>query len=134
MTIDLYTSKAPVSVNNFVLLANLGFYDGVPVNQVIPDQVAIFGSPDNNPLSDAGYQLNGERGADIELAIGAIGYIPMGDGNVSSSSQLLIALIVPPPQALQDFSFFGQIVEGVDVLTALTATDTIDKIEIVEGE
>ncbi|MEM7534982.1 MAG: peptidylprolyl isomerase [Chloroflexota bacterium] len=134
MTLELYADQAPVSVNNFVLLSNLGFYDGVPVNQVIPDQVTIFGSPDNNPLSDAGYQLTGEKGSDIELAIGMIAYVPTGNGTVSSSSQLLLALIVPPPQALQDFSFFGQVVEGVDVLTALTAADTIDKIEIVEGE
>ena len=38
-----------MAVNNFVTLADLGFYDGLPVNQIIPDQVVIVGSPDNDP-------------------------------------------------------------------------------------
>ncbi len=34
-----------LTVNNFVLLANLGFYDGMPVAYVQPDAYVVFGSP-----------------------------------------------------------------------------------------
>lgn len=136
MVVALETEQAPKAVNNFVTLANLGFYDGLPVNQVTPGQVVIIGSPDNQPTSDAGYQFDAETNLDVVPAIGSIAYIPSqattADPILHSSSQLLIALIDPPVEANADFSFFGQVVDGLDVLTALTAEDTVDEIVITE--
>jgi cyclophilin family peptidyl-prolyl cis-trans isomerase len=136
MVVALETEQAPKAVNNFVVLANLGFYDGTPVNQVTPGQVVIIGSPDNQPTSDAGYQFDAETNLDVVPAIGSIAYIPSqatsADPILHSSSQLLIALIDPPVEANVDFSFFGQVVDGLDVLTALTTEDTVDEIVITE--
>ncbi len=136
MVVALEAEQAPKAVNNFVTLANLGFYDGTPVNQVTPGQVVIIGSPDNQPTSDAGYQFDAETNLDVIPAVGSVAYIPSqataSDPILHSSSQLLIALIDPPVEANADFSFFGQVVDGVDVLTALTAEDTIDEIVITE--
>jgi len=73
----------------------------------------------------------------LETDIGAITYIPMqqaDDGTIlSSSSQLLIALVKPPAAANEQFPFFAQVVEGVDVLPQLTTSDTIDAVKITSS-
>ena len=135
MEVMLYDDVAPIAVNNFVVLANLGYYDDTPVSLVQPDDSIIIGAPDDNPLNDAGYKLPAEIGAVVETNIGAITYIPIeqaADGTIlSSSSQLLIALVQPPAQINAQLAFFGQIVEGTDVLPQLTTDDTILAITIV---
>lgn len=138
MTLALDAAGAPVAVNNFVVLAELGFYDGTPINQVSPGQALVIGSPDNVPTNDVGYSVAAELNVAQAPDVGALAYIPLPPQNaqagLSSGSQLLFALIQPPPQAVVDYSFFGTMVEGVDVLTALTTEDTIDAITILVSE
>ncbi|MCC9075496.1 peptidylprolyl isomerase [Litorilinea aerophila] len=138
LTVELYADKAPVAVNNFVVLVNLGFYDQTPITLVRPDDSIIIGVPDNNPLNDAGYKLAAEVGTDIEAGIGALTYIPyerLADGTImSSSSQLLIALIDPPAEANNTFSFFGQVTDGLELLNELTTEDVIESITITTSD
>lgn len=135
LVVSLYDDVAPTAVNNFVVLANLGYYDQTPVSLVQPDDSIIIGAPDNNPLNDAGYKVPAEIGALTETNVGAITYIPVeqtAEGTIlSSSSQLLIALIQPPAEITAQLAFFGQVVEGVDLLPQLTTEDMIESITIV---
>ena len=48
----------------------------------------------------------------------------------SNSSQMLIALIAPPAEATAQLSFFGEVVEGIDVLNSLVAGDMIEEVRI----
>lgn len=133
LTITLFDDLAPVAVNNFVVLANLGFYDGVPINQVNPGELMVIGSPDNNPTSDAGYKIAAEVGLTNTLEAGAIAYVPFrGISPNHSSSQLLIAFAPPPAEANAAFSFFGHIVGGSEILGQLTDQDTIQAVTIEE--
>lgn len=140
MTATLFTVQAPIAVNNFVVLSNLGFFDGMPISQVQPGDSLVTGSPDNSPPSDVGYRLAAELGRLPTTDIGAITYIPveqLEDGTIlSSGSLLLVALVQPPDQATAQFPFFAQIVEGLDILPTLTTSDTIDSITIdsITGE
>jgi cyclophilin family peptidyl-prolyl cis-trans isomerase len=52
---DLDVKTAPNTVNNFVMLADLGYFDGMPVAFIEPESYAIFGSPASQPDSDVGY-------------------------------------------------------------------------------
>ncbi|MEZ4859674.1 MAG: peptidylprolyl isomerase [Caldilineaceae bacterium] len=132
---SLYVDEAPVAVNNFVVLARLGFFDGLPINQINPGQFVIFGSPDQNPANDAGYRVAAEVNLPVEMATGVMGYIPMrGPTPNASSSQLLIALIPPPAEVNADFSFFGRIVSGNELLLQLANTDTVESVTITESE
>jgi cyclophilin family peptidyl-prolyl cis-trans isomerase len=134
LVVQLYAQAAPVSVNNFVVLAELGFYDNTPISLVRPDDSIIFGLPDDNPLNDAGYKIAAELDANIELNVGILTYIPVesrSDGSIlSSSSQILLALVQPPPDYQGQLGFFGQVVEGMDILPVLTTEDTIQSITI----
>jgi cyclophilin family peptidyl-prolyl cis-trans isomerase len=135
MTVRLYDDDAPIAVNNFVLLANLGFYDNTPINQISPGQLVIIGSPDNKPTGDAGYRLEAEVNVPVEMAIGLVGYVPLQSGTptLSNSSQLIMALMAPPAEANVDFSFFGQITSGVEILTELTGDDMVTSVTVTES-
>ncbi len=136
MTVALYDDDAPVAVNNFVVLANLGFFDNTPVNDVNPEQLVVIGAPDNDPGRDVGYTFNPEVGLPETPDIGSITYRSLQEdpagGVVASGSQLFLALVAPPPDVNDAYSFFGKIVDGVDILSTLTVSDTIQSITIVE--
>lgn len=73
---DALRREAPAAVNNFVILASLGFYDGTPVNEVTPEQALIMGAPENVPDSDAGYYFNGELNSTRTWNLGALAFLP----------------------------------------------------------
>lgn len=135
MTMALYDDQAPQAVNNFVVLANLGFFDGIPINQSGPGETVVLGSVNNLPTGDAGYLVTVETSTEISPTKGVVAYYPFqiqpGIPTVSSSSIMLFALIDVPEQALGLYSFFGQITNGMDVLDALTMEDQVVSITIL---
>ncbi|GIV75294.1 MAG: hypothetical protein KatS3mg049_3850 [Caldilinea sp.] len=136
LVVALRSQEAPVAVNNFVVLANLGFYDKTPINDVNPDLLVVIGAPDNDPFNDAGYVIRPEVGLSGAPAAGAVAYRTLSqdvDGAiVASSSQLFLAIAPPPPDVNDAYSFFGQIVEGLEILATLTVSDTVESVTIVE--
>ena len=63
MTAELYPEKAPNTVNNFISLANKGFYDGLIFHRVIPGFMIQGGCPNGNGMGGPGYEINGEFAA-----------------------------------------------------------------------
>jgi len=135
-TIALFDDDAPVAINNFVVLANLGFYDNTPVNDVSPEQLVVIGAPNNDPTVDVGYTIKPEVGLPTTPITGSVAYRSLtqdADGSIiASGSQLFLALSPPPPDVNSAYSFFGLVVDGVDILSSLTVSDTIETITIVE--
>lgn len=58
--VELYPDKAPNTVNNFIALANSGFYDGVILHRVIQGFVLQGGDPDGTGMGGPGYSIAGE--------------------------------------------------------------------------
>lgn len=135
-TISLFDDDAPTAVNNFVVLANLGFYDNTPVNDVSPEQLVVIGAPNNDPTKDVGYTIKPEVSLPTTPITGSVAYRSLTqdvDGSIiASGSQLFLALSPPPPDVNSAYSFFGLVVDGVDILSSLTLSDTIESITIVE--
>lgn len=131
LNVELFADEAPVSVNNFVVLAELGFYDGLNVS-LVNSEIALIGAPNpTDPTRDIGYLFEAEKGLTKPLIIGSMAYIPNREQpSLSSGSQILLAIIPPPRGVESQFSFFGQIVDADDILTSLTIEDTIDSITI----
>ena len=127
-TIQLDASIAPESVNNFVVLAELGYYDGFPINFVNPDELVLFGSPGANPVSDVGYGVPLEFG--METKRGSVGFWFRQEWLRLSGSQGYIMLHVP--EGFNEyFTVFGEVVEGIEVVEQLTMEDSIEFIAIV---
>ena len=63
MKAELYPEKAPNTVNNFISLANKGFYDGLIFHRVIPGFMIQGGDPNGTGTGGPGYQIHGEFAA-----------------------------------------------------------------------
>ena len=57
---ELYPEKAPNTVNNFIALANSGYYDGLTFHRVIPGFMIQGGCPDGTGMGWPGYSSRGE--------------------------------------------------------------------------
>ncbi len=135
VTIALRSDIAPKAVNNFVVLADLGFYDNTPVNLVQGAEFVVIGAPANRPDSDAGYSIAAETNLQVQAESGLVAYVPKeqaADFILASSSQLVIALNPPPPDWVLQYSFFGKVIGGADILPKLTVSDTIQSITIAK--
>jgi peptidyl-prolyl cis-trans isomerase B (cyclophilin B) len=119
--------SAPQSVNNFVQLANLGYWDGFPINEVQVGAYVLSGSPQGRADSDVGYQLPSENG--LEAKKGAIAYGFRQDLRASSGS-LILFLQDDLPGFETLFTIFGYTTSGLDVIDALTVEDEIIRITI----
>ena len=131
IVIALNAAAAPVSVNNFVVLANLGYWDNFPINYADPQAFVLTGSPAGDPSSDIGYTLPSEIG--LSNVAGAVGYWFRDDRIASSGSEFYIMLTDNPGLDAQ-FTVFGQVVEGLELAATLSADagDVIESITITE--
>ncbi len=127
--VKLEPLSAPQSVNNFVALSELGYYDGFPISAVQEGAFVLTGSPNARPDSDVGYSIPSEAGSPSTK--GAMGYWFRPDVLASSGSQIFF-LLDDIPGWETDFTVFGYVTSGEHVLESLTVDDEIVKITIVE--
>jgi cyclophilin family peptidyl-prolyl cis-trans isomerase len=125
--IKLDSLVAPESANNFVVLAELGFYDGFPISFVDPGELVLFGSPAQDPGSDVGYGIPMEFG--MERRRGSVGFWFRQEMLRLSGSQIYI-FISDAPGLSRYFTVFAEVVQGMDVVEQLTLEDTIELIAI----
>jgi len=132
ISVELRVQDAPDLVNNFVVLANLGYWDGFPITYVEPEVFILTGSPAGDPASDIGYVL-GEQG-ELSNTEGAVGFWFRQDRIAPSGSQFYI-LMTDLSQDLDVFpTVFGYVSEGMDILGTLTSEDLITSISIETTE
>ena len=119
MTGELYPEKAPNTVNNFISLANKGFYDGLIFHRVIPGFMIQGGCPNGNGMGGPGYEINGEFAAngfrqnDLLHTTGVLSMARTMAPN-SAGSQFFI-MVAPAPHLDGQYAAFGQITEGQDI-------------------
>ena len=119
MTGELYPEKAPNTVNNFISLANKGFYDGKIFHRVIPGFMIQGGCPNGNGMGGPGYQINGEFAAngfkqnDIIHTTGVLSMARTMAPN-SAGSQFFI-MVAPAPHLDGQYAAFGKVFENEQV-------------------
>lgn len=145
ITIELDAAGAPETVNNFVVLARYGFYDGVAFHRIVPGFVNQAGDPvgPTPGTGGPGYVIPDELPDDPATAYGP-GAVAMANSGPESGGSQFFLVIGDPNGALAgagSYSLFGQIVEGQDVSEAInelalgespTKLVTIDAITITE--
>lgn len=125
--LDLNPQDAPQSVNNFYILAWLGYWDGFPIAYIEEDGFLITGAPSGSPDSHIGYSVLPEIG--LENTKGAIGYVGAAEKVASNGSQLYF-LLGDQPDMDGIMTVFGYVSEGMDVLEQLTIDDRIIQINV----
>lgn len=117
--VQLLAGDAPGHVNNFVFLARNRFFDGLTFHRVLAGFMAQGGDPKGDGTGGPGYSLPAERNA-LPLDAGVLAMATSSQG--VSGSQFFITL-APQPQLAEEFTVFGRVVEGFEVVRALTRRD-----------
>ncbi|MEO0275812.1 MAG: peptidylprolyl isomerase [candidate division WOR-3 bacterium] len=127
---ELYPQYAPKTVKNFVKLSKLGFYDGLIFHRYVPDFVIQGGDPYGTGYGNAGYNIPLEVNEKAKHVEGALGIARAQDPN-SGSCQFYITL-KETPHLDGNYTVFGKVIKGMDVVKKLRKGDIIEKIEIME--
>jgi cyclophilin family peptidyl-prolyl cis-trans isomerase len=133
IVVQLDASAAPLTVNNFVFLAEQGFYDNLTFHRVEPGFVIQGGDPTGTGGGGPGYTVP----AEIQLPHieGAIAMARRGDEvnptRASSGSQFYITL-APTPFLDEGYTAFGHVIEGMEVVQSIAVGDVIKKMTITE--
>lgn len=119
---ELYPEIAPKTVENFVKLAEEGFYDGLIFHRVIPGFMIQGGCPNGNGMGGPGYSIEGEFTMngfqnDLKHERGVLSMARAMDPN-SAGSQFFI-MVANSPHLDGQYASFGKIIEGME------AADTI---------
>ena len=125
--VELYPDVAPNTVNNFISLAQKGFYDGLIFHRVIPGFMIQGGDPEGMGYGGPGYAIKGEfsaNGFENELAH-TRGVISMARSSApdSAGSQFFI-MVEDAPHLDGEYAAFGKVIEGMDVVDEIVAADT----------
>ena len=93
IVIDLFEEGAPTTVNNFVFLANEGFYDGVTFHRVLEGFMAQTGDPTGTGGGGPGYRFDNEVSSDLRHdgpGILSMANAGMRNGQGTNGSQFFI--------------------------------------------
>ena len=122
LVIALDPIKAPKTVNNFVFLALHHYFDGVVFHRIINGFVCQGGDPTGTGRGGPGYRFDDELPRSGQYEIGSVAMANAGP-NTNGSQFFLISGPSGaglPPQ----YSLFGKIVKGLDVLDAMQRVPT----------
>ncbi len=131
IVVDLFADRAPVTVNNFVVLAKDGFYDGLVFHRVIADFMVQGGDPTGTGRGDPGYKWNDEKSAlGIKHEVGSLSMANAGPN--TNGSQFFITHIATD-WLNGKHAVFGKVTTGQDIVDAIAQGDSIKKLTITEA-
>ncbi len=124
---ELYPHIAPNTVNNFISLANSGFYDGLTFHRIIKDFMIQGGDPNGNGSGGPGYSIKGEFTKnkfknDLKHTEGVLSMARSQNKN-SGGSQFFI-MTKDSPHLDGQYAAFGKIIKGIDIVHEIENTKT----------
>jgi peptidyl-prolyl cis-trans isomerase B (cyclophilin B) len=130
--LELYPQHAPKTVNNFVFLAQEGFYDGLSFHRVISNFMIQGGDPTGTGTGGPGYSFEDEV-QDNPLTH-ETGVISMANSGPNTNGSQFFITHSPQPHLNGKHTVFGKVVSGQDVVDAIRQGDRIIRIKIGESE
>ncbi len=129
--IELYPQYAPKTVNNFVFLAQEGFYDGVTFHRVINNFMVQGGDPTGTGRGGPGYRFEDEfAGNPLKHERCVLSMANAGPG--TNGSQFFITH-APQPHLNGKHTVFGKVTSGQDVVDSVRQGDTMTKVTVTES-
>jgi peptidylprolyl isomerase/peptidyl-prolyl cis-trans isomerase B (cyclophilin B) len=127
--IELYPEDAPKTVESFVALSKKGFYDGLTFHRIVPGFVAQGGDPKGDGTGGPGYTLKAEFNKRKHVR----GTVAMARSQHpdSAGSQFYICF-APAPHLDGQYTVFGQVVAGMDVVDRVQKGDRMKTVRIEE--
>lgn len=129
IVLSLDPSKAPKTVNNFVFLAQEGYYDGLTFHRVVPDFVIQGGCPEGSGRGGPGYRFEDEP-VQGEYIAGAVAMANAGPD--TNGSQFFICTVDGRNKLAKSYNLFGQVIKGMDVVLQIAPGDRMKTVTITE--
>ena len=118
--IQLYPDKAPLAVNSFVFLADKGFFNGSTFHRVLEGFMAQGGDPTGTGSGGPGYQFANETN---DLKFDKAGVVAMANSGPNTNGSQFFIMFGPYGLSESDYTIFGQVTSGMDVVNGLTRRD-----------
>jgi peptidyl-prolyl cis-trans isomerase B (cyclophilin B) len=128
--VELAADKAPLTVANFVNLAQRGYYDGLKFHRVITDFMVQGGCPQGTGTGGPGYKFEDEANNGLRHERGVLSMANAGPN--TNGSQFFITH-VPCGWLDGKHTVFGKVIEGQDVVDTIKQGDLIKSLKI-EGD
>ncbi len=127
IVLALDAALAPVTVNNFVVNARKGFYDGLTFHRVVPDFVIQGGDPEGTGRGGPGYKFADEpvRG---EYTLGAVAMANAGPD--TNGSQFFICIDDCTHKLQPLYNLFGHVTSGIEVAQAIGVGDVMRSVTV----
>jgi peptidyl-prolyl cis-trans isomerase A (cyclophilin A) len=120
--LELFEDKAPLTTGNFIQLTESGFYNGLIFHRVIDGFMIQGGCPQGSGMGGPGYQIDDEFHP--ELKHNGPGILSMANAGPNTGGSQFFITLVPTPHLDNRHAIFGQIVEGMDVVSAIGQVQT----------
>jgi peptidyl-prolyl cis-trans isomerase A (cyclophilin A) len=137
--IKLEYEKTPLTVGNFIGLAEgtldmtngKRFFDGLTFHRVVKDFVIQTGDPLGDGSGGAGYEFPNEISS--ALSFDTAGVVGMANAGPNTNSSQFFITLAEETQLDGDYTIFGHVVEGMDVVRSIVQGDKINKVEIIRN-
>ena len=117
IVLRLFANESPITVNNFVFLAQEGYYDGVMFHRVIHDFMVQGGDPTGTGSGGPGYMFEDE--VNNGLKFDKPGLLAMANAGPGTNGSQFFITHVPTPHLTGNHTIFGEVIEGMDTVFAI---------------
>ena len=132
INVTLFAAKTPLTVANFVNLAQRGFYNGLKFHRVISDFMIQGGCPLGNGTGGPGYKFGDECLPDVKHD--KPGRLSMANSGPGTNGSQFFVTHVPTDWLDGKHTVFGEVQAAADqdVVNAIAQGDTIERIEVAD--
>lgn len=134
---ETYPNEAPKTVARIVELVNKRFYNGLRVHRVVPNFVVQLGDPTTRDMTKQ--QDWGRMGSGTPIGVAEItktrkhvrGAVAMAHaGDASKADSQFYVTLSPQPRLDGQYTVFGQVISGMEVVSKLQVTDRIIRVTV----
>ncbi|WP_304459325.1 peptidylprolyl isomerase [Alicyclobacillus sendaiensis] len=122
-TIELFAKEAPITVNNFVFLAEHNFYHDCTFFRIVKNFVIQTGDPLNNGTGGPGYTIPDELSHQVPFTKGIVAMANTGQPHTGGSQFFICTAndtqVFQPPN--NRYTEFGRVISGMDVIDKIAA-------------
>ena len=121
VVVRLFADRTPVTVNSFLFLASNGWYDDITFHRVMPGLFAQTGDPSGTGKGNPGYYIVTE--IDPAIRFDRPGLLAMVNSGPDTSGSQFFITYAAAPQYNGQYTIFGEVLSGMDMLEQLTPRD-----------
>jgi cyclophilin family peptidyl-prolyl cis-trans isomerase/protein-disulfide isomerase len=123
VVLALLPESAPLAVSSFIYLAKEGWYDGTIFHRVVPGILVEGGDPTWTGLAGPAYHFENE--IDPSLSLGEVGMVALVSEGPGTNGGSFFINLEPLPGLDGQFTLFGRVVEGLEILHDLPGRDPL---------